>query len=108
MLQKVYSNYYQINPFYKQANLAFVNPYNKEISVPRFPKLDNKRSEPLKKKVTFNPNISVTEVESWKKYNEDVSKKTEYYKFKKALLALRAQKKLLEKKQEDECTCTIF
>ena len=75
MLQKVYSNYHQINPYYKQANLAFINPYNKEISVPRLPKLYNKKSPPLKKKVTFNPDISVTEVESWKKYNEDVKKK---------------------------------
>ena len=116
MLQNLYTNY-QINPCYKQANLSFINPYNKEISVPRiYPKQQIEKQITPKKKVTFNPKVSVTDVESWKKYNKDMSKETEFMKLKEEIITLKALKNLrkqrkLEKKynQEfDECVCNIF
>ena len=92
------SNTYNVN----QLNPLFSNySINREMRLPR-----NNRK--MYKKVTFNPNVSVTEVESWKKYNCDMSKETEYMKIKKEFLALKAQERLKRFRAPNECGCFIF
>ena len=101
--------YNQINPL----QIRYPYPYNKEEKA--LPRINIKKSSDQKKSVKFNPNISISEVESWKKYNEDMSKETEYMqikreianiKLKMELLACKKQKK--SNKYEEEGCCTIF
>ena len=106
MKQNLNSKNYINNLCYKQINPLQINyphPYKKEIPLPR---LNTKKSSFPKKTVRFNPNISISEVESWKKYNQDMSKETEYMQLKREILVLKTQKKYY--KIEDEDCCTIF
>lgn len=104
MIQSINSKYLKKNNTYdyKQINPIFANySNNKEKCLPR----SNTKKF---KKVIFNPNVSVTEVESWKKYNQDMSKETEFMQFKREYLALKAQKKLNKFHEHNECICSIF
>ena len=106
MLQNIYSKNYQINPNFKQVNpILNINQNNKEICSPR---INSRKSSDSKKSVSFNPRVSITEVESWKKYNSDMSKETEFYNFKKEFMALRAKKRLENKKLLEGCNCIVF
>ena len=105
MLQNIYSKNYQINPHFKQVHPIFnMNQNNKEICLPR---INSQKSSVSKKSVSFNPRVSITEVESWKKYNSDMSKETEFYHFKKEFMALKAKKRLENEKLEG-CNCIVF
>ena len=87
--------------------MYIMNRNNREICIPR---LNPKESLISKKSVRFNPNVNVIEVESWKKYNSDMSKETEFYAFKKEYLALQSKTKKNRKKSNKnyDCNCLVF
>ena len=104
MNQNIYTKSYQNVFSYKQANpLVVNNQYDKEKSLQR----NNKRkSSDSKKSVTFNENVQIEYVESWKKYNTDVSNETEYGKLKKEIMELKKNKQLGI--NNNECICIVF
>ena len=94
------------NSYCNQINPSFIiNQINKEIKVQR---LNNRRkSSDSRKSVTFSPNVSVIDVESWKKYNSDVSEETEYMRLKREIEYLKAHKKLRQYDEHEDC-CNIY
>ena len=107
MIQNLYSNNYKFSPCFTQSNQLYNSyPYNKEVCLQR---INKKKSSESKKSVTFNPNIDVINVESWKKYNSDMSEETEYMQIKRKIAALKEKKKLGKIKDvHDYCDCNIF
>ena len=77
----------------------------KENGLPRLGA--KKKSTGLRKSVSFNNNISITRVESWKKYNKDVSEETELFKLKQQIKEFKAQK-AKKLKEQNECCCILF
>lgn len=67
------------------------------------PRLGRKRTS-SKKSVSFNDNISVTDVENWKKYNVDVSGSIELAKLRQKIKEFKAKKA----KEQNNCCCVIF
>ncbi len=76
---------------------------NNEIDLP---KLGRKNSTNARKSVSFKNEISVTQVENWKKFNHDVSEENEFYKLKKEIKEYKKMKKKEEEK--NKCCCEIF
>ena len=70
------------------------------------PRLGSRRSS-NRKSVSFNNDVTVEKVENWKKYNEDMSKQTEFYKLKQQVEQYKAMKAKKLKEQND-CCCKIF
>ncbi len=77
---------------------------NKDSDLPR---LGRKKSSGIRKSVSFKNEISVTNVENWKKYNKDMSEENEYYKLKKEIKEFK-QKQALKAKEKNNCCCEIF
>ena len=67
------------------------------------PRLGRKRTS-SKKSVSFNDNISVTDVENWKKYNVDVSGSIELAKLRQNIKEFKAKKG----KKQNNCCCAIL
>ena len=107
--QYLYSKANEIKPCYMQVNPIYINNQNyKEILLTR---PNFKKSSRTKKSVSFNPKVSVTEVESWKKYNSDVTKETEFYQFKNEYLdnlPFRPKKYHKKKRIQDDCNYVVF
>ena len=100
-------NYY--NTCYKQTNPLYVNQFfNKELCLPRMDRKRSSASSGSRKKVSFNPNVEITDVESWKKYNYDMSKLTEYNFYKREFMAYKARQQLLKNRKINDCNCQIF
>ena len=76
---------------------------NKDSDLPR---LGRKKSSGIRKSVSFKNEISVTNVENWKKYNKDMSEENEYYKLKKEIREFKQKQAL--KAKENNCCCEIF
>ena len=94
------------NTYYNQNNPSFIiNPCNKEMKAQRLN--GSRKSSDSKKSVTFSPNVSIIDVESWKKYNKDVSEDTEYMRLKKEIEYLKAHKKLHYNHGHEDC-CNIY
>ena len=108
MFQNVISkNYY--STFYKQTNPLYANQIcNKELCLPRSNRKSSSASSEGPKKVSFNPNVEVIDVESWKKYNYDMSKITEYSLFKREFMAYKARQQLIKNRKINDCNCQIF
>ena len=70
------------------------------------PRLGRRRSS-NRKSVSFNNDVTVENVENWKKFNVDMSKETEYYKLKQQVEHYKAMKAKKLKEQND-CCCKIF
>ena len=77
---------------------------NKDSDLPR---LGRKKSSGIRKSVSFKNEISVTNVENWKKYNKDMTEENEYYKLKKQIKEFK-QKQALKAKEKNNCCCEIF
>ena len=105
-MQNINYNNSKFNSYYNQINHPFIiNPYNKEINVQR---LNNKRkSSDSRKSVTFSPNVSIIDVESWKKYNTDMAQDTEYMRLKNKIQYLKERKKLHKYNEHEDC-CNIY
>ena len=98
MSQNIYSNNYKYNICYTQTyKLYNPSPYNKEKSLKR-----------KKKSVSFNPNISIINVESWKKYNDDSADDTEYMRRKREKAYYKENENTERFKENDHCNCNIF
>ena len=69
---------------------------NNEIDLP---KLGRKNSTNIRKSVSFKNEISVTQVENWKKFNHDVSEENEFYKLKKEIKEYKEMKKKKRRKK---------
>ena len=67
------------------------------------PRLGRKKSS-SRKSVSFNDNVSITEVENWKKYNTDVSGSIELLKLRDKIKAFKEKKA----KEQNNCCCEIF
>ena len=80
------------------------NNQNKDSDLPR---LGRKKSSGIRKSVSFKNEISITNVENWKKYNKDMSEENEYYKLKKEIKEFK-QKQALKAKEQNNCCCEIF
>ena len=80
------------------------NNQNKDSDLPR---LGRKKSSGIRKSVSFKNEISITNVENWKKYNKDMSEENEYYKLKKEIKEFK-QKQALKAKEKNDCCCEIF
>ena len=80
------------------------NNQNKDSDLPR---LGRKKSSGIRKSVSFKNEISITNVENWKKYNKDMSEENEYYKLKKQIKEFK-QKQALKAKEKNNCCCEIF
>ena len=83
--------------------LQYNNNNKKEVEGD-LPKLGRKKSS-IRKSVSFNKTISITQVENWKKYNSDATMETELYKLKQQINEYKKRK--LEK-EKNECCCGIF
>ena len=106
-MQQLNSNsVYSINQNYNKANqLMENNRYNSEIFIQR----NNKRKpSKIKKTVSFNENVEIKFIESWKKYNTDVSYETEYAKFRNEILELKKRAMLGKSLKHNECSCIVF
>ena len=105
-MQSLNYNNSKTNSYYKQINPILINnPCDKEISVKR---LANKRkSSDSRKSVTFSPNVSIIEVESWKKYNSDASDETEYMRLKREIEYLKSLKAKRAFHKHEDC-CNIY
>ena len=100
-------NYY--NNCYKQTNPLYINQMcYKELCLPRNNRKRSSASFGGPKKVSFNPNVEVTDVECWKKYNFDMSKVTEYSRCKREFMAYKARQQLLRNRKTNDCNCQIF
>ena len=77
---------------------------NKDSDLPR---LGRKKSSGIRKSVSFKNEISITNVENWKKYNKDMSEENEYYKLKREIQEFK-QMKALKEKEKNNCCCEIF
>ncbi len=108
MFQNVFSkNYY--STYYKQANPLYSSQiFNKEFCLPRTNRKSSSASSEGSKKVSFNPNVEITDVESWKKYNCDMSKITEYNIFKRKFMEYKARQQIIKNRETNECNCQIF
>ena len=96
MSQYIYLN--NQNLYFKQENKQN-NQCNKEVSLQR-----------KKKSVSFNPNISIVNVENWKAYNDDAADDTEYIRHKreKAYYKENENNENSREKDKDYCNCNIF
>ena len=104
MMQNIFPKNY--NSCCKQANTLYIGKAcNQELS---FPRLNTNNSLNNKKRVSFNPIVNIIEVESWKKYNCDMSNETEYMQLKRELMELKAQNLIERKKNNGDCNCNIF
>ena len=100
MFQNIYSNNYKNNICFIQTNkLDNLYTYNKEVFLRRIKR---------KKSVTFNPNICIIDVESWKKYNDDVADETEYMRHKREKAYFRKNENNEKFEEKDYCNCNIF
>ena len=91
---------------YKQTNSELLyNQYNKEKS---FKRNNERKLSNAKKSVSFNEKVEIVNVESWKKYNVDVSEETEYGKLRREILELKKNQLLVKSLIKDDCTCFIF
>ena len=108
MFQNVISkNYY--NTCYNQTNPLYANQIcNKELYLPRTNRRKFSASSGSLKKVSFNPNVEVVDVENWKQYNFDMSKITEYNIFKRQFMAYKARQQIIENRKINDCNCQIF
>ena len=61
-----------------------------------------------KKLVTFSLYISIIDVESWKKYNEDVSDDIKYMRLKREIQYLKAHKNIGRPYEKNEDCCNIY
>ena len=107
MIQQLNSNpAYLLNQNYNKANhLITNNQNNSEIFIQR----NNKRKPTkIKKTVSFNENVEIKFIESWKEYNTDVSYETEYAKFRNEILELKKRAMLGKSLKHNECSCIVF
>ena len=107
MMQQLTSNSaYSINQNYNKSNQLMEN--NLYISE-KFIQRNNKRKpSKIKKTVSFNENVEIKFIESWKKYNTDVSYETEYAKFRNEILELKKRSLSGKSMKHDECSCIVF
>ena len=91
---------------YKQTNSELLyNQYDKEKS---FKRTTGRKLSNAKKSVSFNEKVEIINIESWKKYNVDVSEDTEYGKLRKEILELKKNQLLAKSIVKDDCSCFVF
>ena len=91
--------------FQNNNNINSINNNDKK-GEEDLPRLGRKKSS-IRKSVSFNNNISVTKVESWKQYNKDVTEETEMYKLRQQIKEFKA-KQAKKLKEQNDCCCEIF
>ena len=110
MIQQLNSNSaYLLNQNYNKANhLITSNQNNSEIFIQRNNKRKPTKIKKIKKTVSFNENVEIKFIESWKEYNTDVSYETEYAKFRNEILELKKRAMLGKSLKQNECSCIVF
>ncbi len=88
-----------IDDHYLPNTRLLTNPNDSDL-----PKLGRRNSLNPRKSVSFRNEISVTQVENWKKYNHDVSEENEFMKLRKEIKEFKEMRK---KKEQEKCCCEI-
>ena len=96
------SNEYNIliDEHYEPNTRLLTNPNESDL-----PRLGRKNSTNARKSVSFRNEITVTQVENWKKFNHDASEENEIYRLKQEIKKYKEMKK---KKEQDKCCCQII
>ena len=88
-----------IDDHYLPNTRLLTNPNDSDL-----PKLGRRNSLNPRKSVSFRNEISVTQVENWKKYNHDVSEENEFMKLRKEIKEFKEMRK---KQEQEKCCCEI-
>ena len=97
------NNYNNSNSKAEPYTLQLNYQNNNDTKEEDLPRLGRKRSS-IKKSVSFNEAISITQVENWKKYNVDLTTETEFFKLKQQINEFKKRKM---EKEKNDCCCQI-
>ena len=86
------TNFYTMNNITGKQNFS---PMVQEVNLPNLRK--------RRKSVSFNDKVNITNVESWKRFNTDMSEQSEFN-----ILKRKFQEDRLKQKEKIVCSCSIF